>query len=73
MQDFLSLGNWARMNYPGNASGNWGWRMPPDAINESLVNRLHETNYLYGRLPEEEKENIRKKLEDQTSGQVMPH
>jgi 4-alpha-glucanotransferase len=73
MQDFLSLGNWARMNYPGNASGNWGWRMHPDAINESLVNRLHETNYLYGRLPQEEKESIRKKLEEQTSGQVMPH
>ncbi len=73
MQDFLSLGNWARMNYPGTASGNWDWRMHPDAINESLVNRLHETNYLYGRLPEEEKEGIRKKLEEQTSGQVMPH
>ena len=73
MQDFLSLGNWARMNYPGTASGNWDWRMNPDAINESLVHRLHETNYLYGRLPQEEKEEIRKEIMKQMEGEVMPH
>lgn len=73
MQDFLSLGSWARMNFPGTASGNWGWRMHPDAINEGLVYRLHETNYLYGRLPQEEKDAIRKEIMEKMEGEVMPH
>lgn len=49
MQDLLDLGNEARMNYPGNPSGNWSWRMPADALSETLVARLKEFNYLYGR------------------------
>jgi 4-alpha-glucanotransferase len=49
MQDFLSLGNEARMNYPGNPSGNWGWRMPADALSEGLKGRIKEFNYLYAR------------------------
>jgi 4-alpha-glucanotransferase len=73
MQDFLSLGEWARMNYPGNPSGNWNWRMHPDAISEGLTRRLYETNFLYGRLPEKEKETYRKKVAQETEGKVMPH
>jgi 4-alpha-glucanotransferase len=73
MQDFLSLGDWARMNFPGTASGNWCWRMPPDAINEALVARLHETNFLYGRLPQAEKDNIRESILEDMQGQVLPH
>jgi 4-alpha-glucanotransferase len=49
MQDLLNLGNEARMNYPGNPSGNWSWRMPDDALSESVRNRLMEFNYLYSR------------------------
>lgn len=73
MQDFLSLGYWARMNYPGTSSGNWCWRMHPDAINEAVIDRLHETNYLYGRLPQAEKDAIHQSLLDEITGQVMPH
>ncbi len=73
MQDFLNLGQWARMNYPGNPSGNWNWRMHPDVINEGLIARLYETNYLYGRLPKEDKEAIHKKIMHEMEGQVMPH
>jgi len=73
MQDFLSLGEWARMNYPGNPSGNWDWRMHPDAINEGLIQRLHETNFLYGRLPKGEKEAIREAVMEEMEGKVMPH
>jgi len=62
MQDFLSLGQWARMNYPGNPSGNWVWRMHPDALNEGLIYRLHETNYLYGRLPKSEKDALHQSM-----------
>jgi 4-alpha-glucanotransferase len=73
MQDFLSLGEWARMNYPGNPSGNWGWRMNPKAINEGLISRLHEANYLYGRLPESEKQVLHDTMVAETKDKVMPH
>ncbi|MEA3439629.1 MAG: 4-alpha-glucanotransferase [Chloroflexota bacterium] len=46
MQDFLDLGNEARMNYPGNPSGNWTWRMR-DLDLENLSKRIRELNYLY--------------------------
>lgn len=49
MQDFLNLGNEARMNYPGNPSGNWSWRMPVGAITPELKLRLKDINYLYDR------------------------
>lgn len=73
MQDFLNLGEWARMNYPGNPSGNWDWRMHPNAINEGLIERLYETNYLYGRLPKAEKEALHEEMVKSIEGQVMPH
>jgi len=73
MQDFLNLGEWARMNYPGNPSGNWGWRMLPDAINHGLIKRLYETNYVYGRLPAKEKAAIRQTIIEEMEDQVMPH
>ena len=50
IQDFLNLGNEARMNYPGNPSGNWAWRMPAEALDDELGQRIKELNYLYGRL-----------------------
>lgn len=52
MQDLLSLGSEARMNYPGRSSGNWGWRMSSDALSTQLHERLREMNYLYGRINE---------------------
>jgi 4-alpha-glucanotransferase len=50
MQDFLSLDNTARMNYPGNPSGNWMWRMSDQAQSPELQERIKELNYLYSRL-----------------------
>jgi 4-alpha-glucanotransferase len=50
MQDFLNLGNEARMNYPGNPSGNWKWRMQNDAQNPDLSRKIRDLNYLYSRL-----------------------
>jgi 4-alpha-glucanotransferase len=49
LQDFLSLGNAARMNYPGNPSGNWTWRMPDGALSEGLRGGITEINRLYSR------------------------
>jgi 4-alpha-glucanotransferase len=49
MQDFLNLGNSARMNYPGNPSGNWTWRMPETALNDGLSQSIRELTFLYSR------------------------
>jgi 4-alpha-glucanotransferase len=49
LQDFLELGNEARMNYPGNPSGNWSWRMPAEAMSDDLIQRIKELNRLYSR------------------------
>jgi 4-alpha-glucanotransferase len=50
MQDVMNLAAEHRMNFPGTATGNWGWRytwsmMPPDA-----AARLRRYGQLYGRL-----------------------
>jgi len=49
MQDILSLGSDARMNYPGKAEGNWEWRMSPAALSESLGEKLLSLNRETGR------------------------
>ncbi len=56
IQDFLELDNSARMNYPGNPSGNWTWRMPADALTDKLKIRIKELNYLYSRDKDEPEE-----------------
>jgi 4-alpha-glucanotransferase len=53
MQDLLSLGSGARMNYPGRAGGNWGWRLLPDQLRDVVAERLGELASLYGRVPME--------------------
>lgn len=49
LQDFLSLGTEARMNFPGKPSGNWSWRVLPGQINSNLSVKIREINYLYSR------------------------
>jgi 4-alpha-glucanotransferase len=39
-QDLLGLGNDARMNQPGEASGNWRWRLLPDQLTPAIAERL---------------------------------
>ena len=50
MQDLLSLDSRARMNNPGIAAGNWGWRMKPGALTDVLVERFKDLNFTYSRL-----------------------
>jgi 4-alpha-glucanotransferase len=50
MQDLLGLDNRARMNYPGQASGNWSWRMPQNAATKEMADRIYNLNFLYRRL-----------------------
>ena len=49
MQDVLGLGSEARMNLPASTSGNWSWRMKPNAINDEIPQRLRELGRLFGR------------------------
>ena len=49
MQDFLSLGNEARMNFPGKLGGNWNWRMKPGALTDLLAEKIKKLNKVYGR------------------------
>ena len=51
IQDVLDLDSSARMNTPGQAGGNWGWRMAPGALNHHIIQRLHQLTAVYGRLP----------------------
>ncbi|NTV37432.1 MAG: 4-alpha-glucanotransferase, partial [Anaerolineaceae bacterium] len=55
MQDLLSLGGDARMNFPGHASGNWSWRMQTQALDPYLASRVKEMNLLYSRCEQPEK------------------
>ena len=50
MQDLLGLGDGHRMNVPGTASGNWGWRFAWDDVAEGRAARWRARNELYGRL-----------------------
>jgi hypothetical protein len=47
--------------------------MHPGALDDGLVYRLHETNYLYGRLPKSEKDALHQSMMEEMDGQVMPH
>ena len=44
MQDVLSLGGEARMNYPGTIGGNWLWRMRPDQLSLELSMKYFRLN-----------------------------
>ena len=51
MQDYLELGGYARMNFPGTLSSeNWTWRAPKDFITESLTKQIYSMTQRYGRL-----------------------
>ncbi|HBY97591.1 MAG: 4-alpha-glucanotransferase [Ardenticatenaceae bacterium] len=49
LQDILSLGSEARMNMPGQASGNWGWRYREEVLTPELSRRVHELVRIFGR------------------------
>lgn len=49
IQDFLSLGSEARMNFPGQPAGNWTWRMQENDLSDALKERIRELNFLFYR------------------------
>lgn len=52
MQDILNLGSGARMNYPGRAAGNWGWRFQWEQVDKKLGDYYHYLVKLYERIPD---------------------
>ncbi len=49
MQDWLELGDEARINAPGIPAGNWTWRMRPGALTNELAEEILRITRRYGR------------------------
>jgi 4-alpha-glucanotransferase len=49
LQDVLGLDSAARMNVPGRAEGNWGWRFQESQIDPRTVTRLADLTAVYSR------------------------
>lgn len=49
MQDYLELGNEARINYPSTVGGNWEWRAKSDYLTAELAKRIKELTVTYDR------------------------
>ncbi|ACU91034.1 4-alpha-glucanotransferase [Desulfomicrobium baculatum] len=52
MQDYLNLDATGRMNMPGVAGGNWGWRMQPGMATRDVAARMRFQAWIYGRVAE---------------------
>lgn len=50
MQDLLGLPSHARMNRPGEAEGNWRWRLRQEQLDGDLSGQLAELTRTYGRV-----------------------
>jgi 4-alpha-glucanotransferase len=53
LQDFLRLGDWARMNLPATTAGNWLWRMKSGAVTPRLVKWVKKINITFNRASSE--------------------
>lgn len=49
MQDFLNLGNEARINFPSTIERNWCWRAKDDVFTNELANKIYILTKIYGR------------------------
>lgn len=49
VQDYLGLGNEARINTPSTLGGNWTWRMNRCCFSENMIKRIKMLTKLYGR------------------------
>ncbi len=49
VQDYLGLGDWARINEPSTLGKNWRWRMEAGDLTEELIARCRDMAQLYGR------------------------
>lgn len=50
VQDYLGLGDEARINIPSTLGNNWTWRIQPNSFSEKLTKKIYTLTKLYGRL-----------------------
>ena len=50
VQDYLGLGNWARINEPSTLGKNWRWRMTSGDMTEELIGKCRRLAEVYGRI-----------------------
>ena len=50
IQDWLELGNEARINAPATLGGNWTWRVDSDMLSKELAEKILHTTRIYGRI-----------------------
>ena len=51
IQDYLGLGNEAKINSPSTIGNNWKWRMSSDMLNDELAEKMADMAYVYHRIP----------------------
>ena len=56
VQDYLCLGNEARINEPSTLGDNWKWRMRKGQLNDRLLEKIYRMTKLYGRIVIEKQE-----------------
>jgi 4-alpha-glucanotransferase len=49
IQDYLGLGEEARINYPSTLGGNWEWRLLKEEVSDELADRIHKMVRIYSR------------------------
>ncbi len=73
LQDLLEYDSDGRMNTPGTAAGNWGFRFQADELTDEIAQELKELTILFGRheepvveTPDEETAEISDEISDET-------
>ena len=56
MQDFMGLGNEARINEPSTLGENWRWRIRGECLNDWLAGLIRKSTEIYYRIPIEKTE-----------------
>jgi 4-alpha-glucanotransferase len=49
IQDFLDLGNEARINLPSTLGNNWRWRVKEEVLTDTLAEKIYQVTKIYGR------------------------
>lgn len=53
VQDYLGLGEEARLNHPSTLGSNWTWRLLPGVLTGELAEKIYRLTRISARLPED--------------------
>jgi 4-alpha-glucanotransferase len=67
LQDVLGLGSTARMNIPGDPSGQWGWRFEFSQVTTEVRSRLAELTFVYGRWNGDVPDHVRRRTGNEST------